>query len=158
MDVKIKSNEGNFKMRVAGLVIKEGKLLTVNICNNGFYCLPGGHVHLGESSEEAIKREIGEEVGLTCKNVKMLAFIENFFKSVKNVVTHEVCYFYIVEPNEDIKTEDYSYVENDEGELKNLEFKWFPLDKLTEIDFRPSILAEKLSKGDFEFEHIIVKD
>ena len=158
MDVKIKSEEGNFKMRVAGLVIKEGKLLTVNICNNGFFCLPGGHVHLGESSEEAIKREIGEEVGLTCKSIKMLALIENFFKSVKGVVTHEVCYFYMVEPNEDIKTEDYTYVENDEGELKNLEFKWFDLNKLDKMDFRPSALGKKLAKNDFEFEHIITKD
>ena len=79
MDVKIKCEEGNFKMRVAGLIVKEGKLLTVDICNNGFYCLPGGHVHLGESSLEAIKREMEEEVNLTCKEAKLLAIIENFF-------------------------------------------------------------------------------
>ncbi len=156
MDVKIKSDEGNFKMRVAGLVIKEDKLLTVNICNNGFYCLPGGHVHLGESSAEAIKREIGEEVNLTCKNTKLLAIIENFFGTSKK--THEVCYFYVVEPNENIEVKDYSIIENDDGELKNLEFKWISLDKLREQDFRPSALIEKLEKRDFEFEHIITRD
>ena len=51
MDVKIKCDEGNFKMRVSGLIIKNGKLLTVDICENNFYCLPGGHVHLGEESD-----------------------------------------------------------------------------------------------------------
>ena len=156
MDVKIKSEEGNFKMRVAGLIIKEDKLLTVNICNNGFYCLPGGHVHLGESSAEAIEREIGEEVNLTCKSAKLLAIIENFFGESKK--THEVCYFYVIEPNEDIEVKDYSIVENDEGELKNLEFKWIGLDNLRQQDFRPSALINKLENRDFKFEHIITRD
>lgn len=153
MDVKIKSDLGNFKMRVAGLVIKEEKLLTVNICDNGFYCLPGGHVHLGESSAEAIEREIKEEVNLTCRSTQLLAITENFFGK-----THEVCYCYIIEPNEDIEVKDYSIVENDEGELKNLEFKWIALDELKKHDFRPSVLIEKLEKRDFAFKHIITRD
>lgn len=153
MDVKIKSEVGNFKMRVAGLVIKEEKLLTVNICDNGFYCLPGGHVHLGESSAEAIEREIKEEVNLTCKSKRLLAIIENFFGK-----THEVCYYYVISPNEDIEVKDYSIVENDEGELKNLEFKWIALDELKNHDFRPSVLIESLEKRDFDFKHIITRD
>ena len=106
MDVKIKSDEGCFKYRVAGVVVKDNKLLTVNICDNGFYCLPGGHIHLGEDSLTAINREIGEEVGITCKNVKLLAITENFFQS-KHGKMHEVCYYYLIEPNEDIDTKDY---------------------------------------------------
>lgn len=157
MDVKIKCDEGKFKMRVAGLIIKEGKLLTVDICNNGFYCLPGGHVHLGESSLEAIEREMGEEVGLTCKKATLLSIIENFF-SAEGTKFHEVCYYYLYEPNEDVEVKDYSCIENDEGELKNLDFKWLELEKLKESNFRPFILAEKLSKKNFDFEHIIYKD
>lgn len=157
MDVKIKDNEGNFKMRVAGLIIKENKLLTVQICNNGFYCLPGGHVHLGESSLEAIKREMEEEVNLTCKKATLLALVENFFMG-KGKKFHEVCYFYLFEPNEDVEIKDYSRVENDEGELKNLDFKWAELDNLEAVDFRPSVLIDKLAKRDFDFEHIIFAD
>lgn len=157
MDVKIKCEEGKFKMRVAGLIIKEGKLLSVDICNNGFYCLPGGHVHLGESSLEAIEREMGEEVNLTCKKATLLSIIENFF-SGEGTKFHEVCYYYLYEPNEEVGVKDYSRIENDEGELKNLDFKWIELEKLKESNFRPFILAEKLSKKDFNFEHIIYRD
>ena len=95
MDVKIKSDEGCFKYRVAGAVIKDNKLLMVDICDNGFYCLPGGHIHLCEDSLTAIKREIGEEVQITCKTIKLIALAENFFTGKKGQM-HEVCYFYMI--------------------------------------------------------------
>ena len=158
MDVKIKSEEGKFKMRVAGLIIKDGKLLTCEICDNGFYCLPGGHVHLGESSKEAIEREMSEEVNLTCKEAKLLAVIENFFNGKKGEKFHEVCYYYLYQPNEDIEVKDYSRVEDDEGELVHLDFKWYDLKELEKVDFRPAVLKGKLKKGDFAFEHIINRD
>ena len=157
MDVKIKSNEGNFKYRVAGAIIKDNKLLMVNICNNGFYCLPGGHIHLGENSLDAIHREINEEVGITCKTVKLIALNENFFNAKRGKM-HEVCYFYLIEPNEDINTKDYDIVENDEGELKPLHFKWCPLEELNTVDFRPKNLIEKFQNKNFDFEHFIMKE
>ena len=157
MDVKIKSDEGSFKYRVAGAIVKNDKVLMVNICNNGFYCLPGGHIHLGEDSLEAIKREINEEVGITCKTVKLIALCENFFNS-KWGKMQEVCYFYLIEPNEDMQTEDYEIVENDEGELKPLKFKWCPLSEINSVDFRPQVLKNKLKNKEFHFEHFIVKE
>lgn len=157
MDVKIKANEGNFKYRVAGAVVKDNKLLMVDICDNGFYCLPGGHIHLGEDSMTAMKREIGEEVGITCKSIKLVALAENFFKAKKGNM-HEVCYFYVIEPNENIKTEDYQVVENDEGELKPLHFKWCPIDQIDKVDFRPKELIGKFKSKNFDFEHIIIKE
>ena len=156
MDVKISTEKEAFKMRVAGCVIKDDKLLTVNICDNGFYCLPGGHVHVGESSAEAVEREIGEEVGVTIENKTLISIIENFFTGKNGKKYHEVCYYYVITPKEDMKTEDYSIVENDEGELKNLEFKWVKLDEIDKVDFRPSILKGQLKNKDFAFKHIIL--
>ena len=157
MDIKIKSEQGNFKYRVSDAVMKEDKILMVDICDNGFYCLPGGHIHLGEDSLEAIKREIGEEVGITCKSVKLIALCENFFKTNKGNM-HEVGYFYLIEPNEEMKTNDYEVIENDEGELKPLKFKWCPLTEIDKVDFRPSLLKDKFKNKNFNFEHFIVKD
>lgn len=157
MDVRIKSDEGVFKYRVAGVIVKDNKLLMVNICDNGFYCLPGGHIHLGEDSLTAINREINEEVGITCKSVKLISLTENFF-TAKNRKMHEVCYFYLIEPNEDIDTKDYDIVENDEGILKPLHFKWCPLNELDRVDFRPKNLINKLKDYNFEMEHFIVKE
>jgi len=158
MDVKIKCEEGEFKFRVAGLLIVNEKVLTVDICDNGFYCLPGGHVHLGESSADAMLREFKEEVGIECRVGNAVALIENFFKNKKGKMMHEVCYYYLIEPLEEIETKDYCCVENDDGELKQLHFRWIDLKDADKEDFRPTILAKKLSRGDMAFEHIIFKD
>jgi len=155
MDVKIKSDDCNFKMRVAGCLIKDDKLLTVKIGDNGFYCLPGGHVQLGESSNESIIREFREEVNVTCKNTKLISIIENFFFNKEKKKIHEICYFYLIEPEENIETKDYEYIENDAGELKKLSFKWVDLDDLRNANFRPVILKDKLEKRNYNFEHII---
>lgn len=156
MDVKIKSDEGNFKFRVSGLVLHNDRVLTVNINDNGFYCLPGGHVHLGEDTDTAMRREIYEEIGVKAKDVKLMSVIESFFLNKQNKTIHEIGFYYIITP-EDLgdKVNDFSLIENDEGELKNLEFKWIGLDEMIEANFRPSILKEKLKNRDFSFTHII---
>ena len=60
--IKIKTNDYNFKFRVSGLVIRNNKLLLVDMDDSGFLCLPGGYVELGETTEEAVKRELIEEI------------------------------------------------------------------------------------------------
>lgn len=50
--IKKKTNDYNFKFRVSGLIIKNNKLLLVDMDDSGFLCLPGGYVELGETTEE----------------------------------------------------------------------------------------------------------
>jgi len=40
-------------------------------------CLPGGHVKAGESREEALRREMREELGIKVKGLKFIC--ENFY-------------------------------------------------------------------------------
>lgn len=159
MDIKIKCEEGDFKFRVCGIILNNDKVLTVNINHNGFYCLPGGHVHLGEDTFQAIKREIKEEIGIETKDISLMAVIENFFLNDKGKTFHELGYYYIIKPNSlGDKENDFCLIENDEGELKELEFKWVNLDNIKEVDFRPEILKEYLKNRDFSFKHIVSKD
>lgn len=155
MDIKIKDEKIDFKFRVAGCLLVDDYILTVQICNNGFYCLPGGHLHLGEDSPSAIKREFLEETKLNCTVKDMFAIIENFFKNKDNHIVHEICLFYLLQCN-NLKIKDFNLVENDDNVMKNLEFKWFKLSELDKVDFRPSALKEKLMKNDFSFSHIIL--
>ena len=67
MDIGINSEEGKFKFRVCGILEHDGKYLAVKMNNNNFFCLPGGHVELGEDTETAVQREMREELGYEVK-------------------------------------------------------------------------------------------
>jgi 8-oxo-dGTP diphosphatase len=43
----------------------------------GIVCLPGGHVKTNESKEEALKRELQEELGIKVKGLKFIC--KNFY-------------------------------------------------------------------------------
>ena len=65
MDLKIETEEIKLKVRANGAIINDDKVLMCQINNSGFWCLPGGHIHLGEDSKTASLREINEEVGIS---------------------------------------------------------------------------------------------
>lgn len=58
------------KVRIAGIIIQDGKLLMLR--GKGFKELwtPGGHLEIGESEEECLKRELKEEIGVDLVELK----------------------------------------------------------------------------------------
>lgn len=70
----------------AFIINPQGKLFLIKTHKwNNLYCVPGGHIELGETIEKALKREIKEETGLDVNRPKFLClweFIEgdNFWK------------------------------------------------------------------------------
>ena len=66
---------------VGGLIVnEEGKILLVT-SHKWFdnYTLPGGHIEVGETMVEAVKREIREETGLDVEVKEMLLMQEAIF-------------------------------------------------------------------------------
>lgn len=92
----------------AVMLNKQGKALLVNYA--GLYMLPGGRVDSGESSLEALKREILEESGIEIdiSDAKEFLQIDNYSKNYYsrkhnepiNRITHTKIYF--VETNQNI--------------------------------------------------------
>jgi len=50
--------------RAQGILIKDRRVLAVKLSNEANYSVPGGHVELGESKEDALRRELAEEIGI----------------------------------------------------------------------------------------------
>lgn len=96
MDIKLFDKEKNerFKFRVNGILLNNDKMLAVEMNKMGFMCCPGGHVMIGEDTMQAMEREYNEETGIGVKIEKLVAIVENFFKS--DVLYHELSFFLFI--------------------------------------------------------------
>lgn len=156
-DVKIVTEDFEFKFRACGIVYQDDKFLLVRIKDNPSYCLPGGHVELGEDTEHAVIREMKEETGYDFKINKLLAINENFYAN-KQKKWHEIAYYYLMEPLEPIETANKTIIENDKGELKKLEFYWWNPKEKAPLEIKPAFIAEKLKSKQFNLENVIVHE
>jgi len=84
--------EATFSHRAAALIIKDGKLLAAKGTNSPYY-ISGGVIELNESSEEAVRREVWEEIGLRLE-IDKLAFINERFFRVGKENLHEIVFLF----------------------------------------------------------------
>ena len=82
-------------LRVAGVLIKNGKLLVQRERNGGEYALPGGHVQIGEVMTDSLVREFKEETyaEITCER---LLWSEECFWESKGRRVHNISFYYLV--------------------------------------------------------------
>ena len=148
MDIKIDDECGKFKFRVCGVLEHKNKYLVVKMNSNTFYCLPGGHVELGEDTNQAVLREMREELGFEVKIQKLVAIHQNFFKANDGKNFHEIGVYYVVNAvdEKNINDKDYVREELDKGKLQHLDFKWFTKEQLSKQDFRPKFIVSCLDK------------
>lgn len=152
------NKEIKLKIRVSGVCIKDNKVLMVEMDHAGFYCLPGGHIELGEDSEYAMLREMEEETTHKFKISSYLGIIENFFYNKYKNNIHEICFYYLLDSIDSLNTEDYERIEDDHGHEVYLKFAWISLSELEKYNILPTHLKEILNRDNKEFKHIIVRD
>ena len=56
MDLTLDVEDYKLNIRAGGVIIHNNKILTHRNINKDHYCLPGGRIEIGESSEQTIKR------------------------------------------------------------------------------------------------------
>lgn len=155
--VALKEDNFNFKYRVAGIIKRDNKILFVEMDNNNFFCLPGGYVELGETSEEACLRELEEETTKKFKIDNYCGVLENYFINKYHKKVHEISMYYQVSLIDEMDMNDFSLVENDKGHFIKLNFKWIDIKKLDNYNIEPKVLKNIL-KDEINFNHLIIKD
>lgn len=157
--IKMKTDDYNFKFRVSGLIIRNNKILLVDMDDSGFLCLPGGYVELGETTEEAVKRELIEEIGEDIMVKKYLGVVENYFINKFSKKMHEISFYYLMDfVSCDIEESNFTLIENDKGHNIKLDFKWINIDEVDNFDIRPNFLKDLFKNNNLEFNHLIFNE
>lgn len=72
-----------FRYRAAAIIVEDGCVLFAgNELEDYFYSIGGG-VHMGETAEDAVKREVFEETGVAYDVDRLAVIHENFLMRIK---------------------------------------------------------------------------
>ena len=158
-DILFKTPEGVFSYRVAGIYVRDGRVLLQKPTNDTAYAFPGGHVSFGETNEETLVREFLEETGAEV-SVGELKWVGELFFPWGDKPCHQICLYYAVELLTDgVVSEDFSIgTEHIEGRDFDLEFHWIPISELDKIAVYPTNAPELMRKLDGGVQHFIYKE
>ncbi len=151
---------GVFSYRVAGILIRDGKVLLQRPPGDPGYAVPGGHVSFGETSQDALVREFKEEIGADIRPVRLLWVGENFFPWGEERC-HQIGLYFLVELCDETQIPlDRTFYAYDELEQQrvHLEFSWIPLANLDSVLVYPVFLKEKLRPLTDEVELLVYRE
>ncbi|GHU36931.1 NUDIX hydrolase [Spirochaetia bacterium] len=143
MDISVFLNDTKLNLRSAVMIKTEKGYIFEKDPLEDYYFIVGRRIKINETSEEAAKREIFEELGLTIENIKLKAIVEHFFV-YDNTKYHEICFYYIYEINGEINIpEEYSIFNIDEIKVKSL---------------HPKIIYDMIKSEDNGIMHLIINE
>ena len=156
-DILLKTDDVCFSYRVGAIIVQNNNVLMVKNENYPYYYSVGGGVQFGENSENAVLREIYEELNINLE-IDILAFIhENFFISdfMNDAFFHELRLFYLMKIDDDID----SIVCNSKGaDGGNEALHWLPINKLSDYQLYPEFYKTELQNLTNEVKHFITKN
>lgn len=119
-----------------------------------FWTFPGGRAEIGETSEETLKREMVEELGVEVTVHRLLWIVENFFHYEQRD-WHELGFYYLMDIPPEFPFRPGEITHRVEDGDNYLEFKWVPAtrDALTALDIPPYFIADEIET--LPFRHVI---
>ena len=147
MDITIEVEDYNLNVRASGILIHDNKILLHKNINEEHYALIGGRVAIGETSEQALKREIIEEMGKEVEVIEGLTTVENFFE-VNGSKYYEILFVHKVEFKKEEDKKILETIKNVEGK-EYLRYEWIDIDKIDKYPLKPKVIKDMLKNKEF---------
>ena len=131
-------------MRATALIVENGRLLVIED-KDGFYTI-GGALQVNEATEEAVVREVKEELGVASRAGQLAFIVENRFEQA-GIYYHNIEFHYFVDLLEDAP------LTMQEG-TKSLPCRWLALEALSTVNLKPAFLKTALPDWNGQLQHI----
>lgn len=146
-----------FRYRAAAIIIEDNCVLLAGNENEDYLYSVGGAVHMGETAEDAVKREVFEETGVQYEIDHLAVIHENFFNensgSLNGLECHEVCFYYLMKPRGSKQLNSNSYTQGVKESMH-----WISVEDLDKRKAFPSFLKDFLSRTHSGIEHIVTDE
>lgn len=143
-----------FRYRAAAIIVEEGFVLFAGNENEDYYYSIGGAVHMGETAEDAVIREVMEETGVLYEIDHLAVIHENFFAdnmgALKNMDCHEIALYFMMKPR---GTKELNSTSFTQGVKENM--YWLQIAELDKYKAFPTFMKEYLQSEHAGVEHII---
>ena len=144
MDISYTSGNRKFNYRVCAIMISDGRILAMHDERSPYFYLPGGRVGLGETAENAVIREVHEELGITAKISRPLWLNQAFFnEDVDHLDYHELCIYFLMDlSGTDLLSRGERFTAQEGSRTHS--FEWLAFDRLKIEYFYPIFLKEEI--------------
>ena len=144
MDITFETEAGRFNYRVCAVLLDGGRILAMHDKRSPYFYLPGGRVRMGERAEDAVLREVREELGIEVRIVRPLWLSQSFFnEDVAHVDYHELCLYFLVDAS---ATDLLTRGDRFRGpELRHVhDFEWLPFERVKDEYLYPLFLKTEI--------------
>jgi len=146
-----------FRYRAAAIIVEDGCVLFAGNEKEDYYYSIGGAVHLGETAEDAVKREVLEETGVEYEPSHIAVIHENFFNessgSLRGMDCHEIAVYFVMKPRGTRELKSNSYTQ---GVRESMH--WIPIDDLDKYRVFPTFMKRFLQSAHDGIEHIVTDE
>lgn len=146
-----------FRYRAGAIIIEDGCVLFAGNAKEDYLYSIGGGVHMGETAQAAVEREVFEETGIKYEVDHLAVIHENFFNenggSLKGYDCHEISFYFMMKPRGTKELKSNSFTQGVREEMH-----WVPVCDLDKYKAFPSFLKDYLSREHSGIEHIIADE